>query len=113
MAGAPVFFFVEETGHHRVFGKRLQSERRDELGCVVRHHGKNLVTLLHQQTSKLSGFVSGDRTGDAKDDCLPRAAQPHNFARRAFFNSLARVSFHSRSTITFGLVAGSNIARHS
>src|SRR6266487_1520162 len=54
----PIFFFIEETRHHRIFRKRLQSEWRDELGRVVGHHGKNLVTLFHQQTRQLGGFVS-------------------------------------------------------
>ncbi len=44
----PIFFFIEEARHHRIFGKRLQSERRDELGRVVRHDRENLVALLYQ-----------------------------------------------------------------
>src|SRR5262249_55137078 len=60
VAGPPVFFFVEETRHRRIFGKGLQGERRDELGRVVRHHWKNLVTLFHEQTRELGRFVGGD-----------------------------------------------------
>ena len=46
--GSPIFFLVEKTRHHRIFGKGLQSQRRDELGRVVRHDRENLVTLLYQ-----------------------------------------------------------------
>ena len=35
VARPPVFLFVEEAGRDRIFGKRLQRQRRDELGRVA------------------------------------------------------------------------------
>src|SRR5437899_8044616 len=48
VSGSPIFFFVKKTRHHWIFGKRLQSQRRDELGRVAGHDRENLVTLLYQ-----------------------------------------------------------------
>src|ERR1700737_1360860 len=96
VAGAPIFFFIEKTRHHWILGKRLQSERRDEFGRVVTHDGKNLVTLLHEQTREFGGFVSGDRAGDAKNDCFAGAAQAYHFAHSSFFRSPIGILSHAR-----------------
>src|SRR5438445_10161907 len=96
VAGAPVFFFIEETRHHRVFGKGLQGEWRNELRCVVRHDHKNVMTLFHEQTRQLGGLVSGDRAGDAENNRFAGAAQAHNLACSSFFWSPVGIFAHGR-----------------
>ena len=49
VAGTPVLLFIIETCRDRIFGKRLQRQRRDEFGRIVRHHDKNIVSLFHEQ----------------------------------------------------------------
>ena len=34
VTGSPIFFFIVEAGRHRIFGKRLQRQRRNEFGRV-------------------------------------------------------------------------------
>ena len=60
VAGPPIFLFVKETGCHRVFGKRLQCKGGNKFSGILRHHDKNFVTLFHEHTGELRGFVSGD-----------------------------------------------------
>ena len=49
VTGPPVFLFVIETRRHRILGKRLQSQRRNEFGRILRHDDKNIVSLFHEQ----------------------------------------------------------------
>jgi len=58
MSGPPVFFFVEEAGADGILRKRLERERRDEFDGVASHHNENIVTLFHEQTRQLRGFVA-------------------------------------------------------
>src|SRR6266571_8226710 len=95
----PVFLFVEEGGNDGIFGKRLQGERRDELGCILRHDDKKVVALFHEQAGQLGGLVSGDRAGDAEHDCPYATTQAHDFARAGFVSSHFRTSLHARSAV--------------
>ena len=66
VTGAPIFLFVIEAGRDRIFGKRLQGERRNKFGRVLRHHDKNLMALPDQETRQLRGFVGGDGSGNSE-----------------------------------------------
>ena len=68
--GCQLCFFIVEAGRDRILGKCLQSERGDELGRVLRHHDKDIVTLLDEQAGQLGRFVGRDRAGHAEDDVL-------------------------------------------
>src|SRR4051812_33834906 len=46
MSGPPIFPFIVEAGRYWILGKRLESQRRDELGGVLSHYHEHLVSLL-------------------------------------------------------------------
>ena len=68
VTGMPALFFVVETGRDRIFRERLQGKRRDKFRRVLRHHDKDIMSLLDQQAGEFGRFVSGDRAGHPEDD---------------------------------------------
>src|SRR5262245_13466916 len=73
MSWPPAFSFIKEAGRNRILGKSLKSKRRNEFNCILGHDDENVMSLFDEQTSQLSSFVSGNRTGDAEDNAFPRA----------------------------------------
>ena len=80
VTGPPVFFFIVEAGRYRILGKRLQRQRRNEFGRVLRHGDKNFVALFHEQTGQLRRFIRGDRSCDAEHDRLFPSRDTHHFS---------------------------------
>ena len=70
MSGSPVFFFVLEARRYRIFGERLQSERRDKFRRIFGHDDENFVSLLHEQAGQLRRFVGGDGTSNAEHNAF-------------------------------------------
>ena len=102
VTGPPIFLFIKKTGHDRIFRERLQSERGNELGRVLRHHDENLMALFDEQTGELGRFVSGDRAADTEQDCFRARTQAHDLARTRFLNAELGILSHLRSIVTFG-----------
>ena len=70
MSRPPAFLLIKETGGDGILRKRLECERRDELNCVSRHDDENVTALFHEKARELRGFVSGNRTRHAEDNCF-------------------------------------------
>src|ERR1700730_15628385 len=98
VTGSPAFFFVIEARHHRIFGKRLQRQRRNEFSRILRHDDKNFVALFDEQTSQLSRFIRGDRSRDTKHDRFLPRRNAYHFSRAGLFKSAFGIFFHLRSS---------------
>ena len=67
---APIFLFGKKICCDRIFAECLQRERADEFLSGCGHDGKDVVSTFYEQAGQISGFVSGDGSGDPEYDCL-------------------------------------------
>lgn len=50
VTGSPAFLLVVEARRHRIFGKRLQRQWRNEFSRILCHDDEYFVTLFNEQT---------------------------------------------------------------